>query len=562
MSSSCPLTRAWLKGSLLCLLASGAQAEIQMVQISTATFFKTSTAQAGALPVSSKCAVGVGQAFETSTPSLEAGHLRVTLKKALPGCNFSTGYFYEAHVAKSNTALTVHTTTWFKRSSADSTTLPAADKCQMADGVYRLSGAVSDSGSHYRVNLAAFLPGCSFSQGHVYEEHAVPGVQAVTLHDSAWLKTSTADSNTLPASQKCLLGAGNYTLAAPPDAEGTHYQLTLARTPAGCAFRSGYLFHANLSLADPATSASAGYTFPLPGGVLGSGWCVCRSVGTSPHIGQDTYTSSGGMRAVAIADGVIDDRFFDAACGHFLVLKDQGGALWRYVHLNTPTVAIGTRVTRGQQLATLSSYPTSSCGTGPHLHWERRSAGAFADGATGKDCGQGYRSCFHDPVKPFRSAKQGGLGHALLLPATDPATAAPATAVLPARRCVSDPDSYPVSHLDGTNARPAAAGMLRVRLAAAARDGATVLTAAAHFDGNPGNRCDALAGRNCLVSWTLLAETRDGQWRRVFHDAAVRNHALQRIAAEAWCAPTAATGRYRLLFKDLAGVQYRHDLAP
>lgn len=549
-------------GALFATLPMGALAEIQMIQISAASFFKTSTAQASALPASSKCAVSVGQAFETSTPTVESGHLKVTLKKPLPGCSFSTGYFYEDHVTKSNTALTAHATTWFKRSAADSSTLPASDKCTMADGVYRLSGTVSDTGSHYKVNLASFLPGCGFSQGYVFEEHAVPGIQAVTLYDSAWLKTSTADSSTLPASGKCLVNAGNYTLAAPADAEGTHYQFTLARTPSGCAFRSGYIFHANTSLADPATASSAGYTFPLPGGVLGSGWCVCRSVGTSPHIGQDTYTSSGGMRAVAIADGVIDDRFFDAACGNFLVLKDNSGALWRYVHLNTPSVAIGNRVTRGQQLATISTYPTSSCGTGPHLHWERRSAGAFGDSATGKDCGQGYRSCNYDPVKPFRSAKQAGLSSPVPLTDAAPTDTGPTDSVLPERLCVSDPDAYPVSRNDDGPALPAADGQIRVAFAPEARMGTTVLTASAAFATNPANTCDRAAGRNCLVSWTLLAQTTDGQWHRVFHDAAVRNFPLARVADEAWCAPTGASGRYRLLFTDLAGQRYRHDVAP
>jgi murein DD-endopeptidase MepM/ murein hydrolase activator NlpD len=545
---------------LLCLLwFTAAKAEVNMIYVSTETYFKKTTAQASSLPAASKCLVRVGQAFETGAVTASSGHYQVALKKSIPGCGFATGYFYDAHTAKSNTAITVHRATVFKKTAADSSTLPASSKCDMPIGVYRLSGSVSDSGSHYRVNLAAFLPNCGFSQGYVYEEHSISGIQAVTLFDSAYFKTSTADSSTLPASSKCLIAAGNYTLAAPADAEGTHYRLTMAKAISGCGFQSGFMFHANTSLADPGNASSTNYTFPLEGGVLGSGWCVCRSVGTSPHIGQDTYTLSGTMRAVAIANGVVDDRFFDASCGNFLVIRDDGGALWRYVHLNTPSVSIGQRVTAGQQLATISSYPTSSCGTGPHLHYERRSAGAFADSAVGKDCGQGYKSCNYDPLKPFRNASTAASAKAAvpLQAAQSPLLDNVDQEVRPVLACRYDPKAY--SKADTRNVAGAAEAKqsgIRTQLSFQEREGFQVAVASAAFADNPQNVCNASKGRNCIVSWSLLSETRDGSWRRVFHDPAVQNNAPARVAEEAFCQASQSTGRSMLILRDLRGNRY------
>jgi hypothetical protein len=351
------------------------------------------------------------------------------------------------------------------------------------------------------------------------------------------------------------LPAGHCLLADEAATAGAHYQVELASQVPGCALEGGYIFHANTSLVDPSQPVAGDYTFPLPNGVMGSGWCVCRNVGTSPHIGQDTFTS-GAMRAVAIADGVVTDRFFDQACGHFLVLRDGGGALWRYVHLNEPTVGIGSRVSKGQTLASISGYPRSACGTGPHLHWERRSAGAFGDSSRGKDCGQGFRSCNYDPVRPFRAAKRFDLIEtAPLLPVPGIAMDQPEQASVgasPVRVCMLDPGSYPESR---SSTRQAASGPLETALRVASREDQSVFVASAALPGNFENRCRP-SKPSCLVSWTLESEVTDGRWVRVFHDPAIRNNAVQRLAEEAWCVPENATGRHRLRAVDLVGREY------
>lgn len=395
---------------------------------------------------------------------------------------------------------------------------------------------------------------------------AAPAAMAdtFTMRVQTFFKKTTADSSTLPASDKCLLNANQSIGAVNNGIVGTHWKVTLAGSLSGCGFTVGYLFKDHVTV----SGNPSGYTYPLPSGVLGSGWCVCRSVGTSPHIGQDTYTTSGGMRAVAVHSGIVESVTFDSSCGYFVNLRDDRGALWRYVHLNAPGVAQGARVTNGQQLATISSYPTSACGTGPHLHWERRSAGPFADAETGKDCGQGYRSCYFDPVKPWRTTTAGISSFATapetkiaVAPVTAAAPAAAPAEQAPKLACRNAPSQYARVDAGKLLSLPRAdAAGIRVALRWSEREGQRVAVADAAFAGNAANRCDADGGRNCIVSWTLLNQTADGAWRRVFHDPATFNARASRVAEEATCAADGFTGRSLVVVRDLKGRRYVADL--
>lgn len=66
----------------------------------------------------------------------------------------------------------VDTSTWFKRSTADSTTLAAADKCWVNAGSMLGAGAASAAAAgHYAATLDSALPGCGFSSGYLYAAH-------------------------------------------------------------------------------------------------------------------------------------------------------------------------------------------------------------------------------------------------------------------------------------------------------------------------------------------------------------------------------------------------------
>jgi murein DD-endopeptidase MepM/ murein hydrolase activator NlpD len=397
---------------------------------------------------------------------------------------------------------------------------------------------------------------------------AAPAAMAdtFTMKVDTYFKKTTAQSSSLPASDKCFLRAGQAIGAVNKGIISGHWQITLAGSLSGCSFTAGYVFADHVTVSGNAS----GYTYPLPSGVLGSGWCVCRSVGTSPHIGQDTYTNSGTMRAVAVHSGVVESVTFDASCGYFVSLRDDRGALWRYVHLNQPGVSQGARVTNGQQLATISAYPQSACGTGPHLHWERRAAGPFGDSATGKDCGQGYRSCYYDPVKPWRTTLTKMPSFTAFTPIAAPIAATTSRSgadamVAPTLQCKNAPSQYArvdIASLAGLSS--AASAGIDVSLRYVTREGRRVAVAGAAFVANPKNVCDADRGRNCIVSWTLLNQSADGHWRRVFQDPAVFNKAPARLAEEAACAADAWNGRSVVVMRDLNGRRYvtSFDSAP
>lgn len=293
---------------------------------------------------------------------------------------------------------------------------------------------------------------------------------------------------------------------------------------------------------------------PLKDGAKGSAWCVCRSVGTSPHIGQD-WVKSGTKVAVAVQKGKITSLTFDASCGYMAIFTDVLGTKWRYVHLNKPTLATNTTVLRGVQIATISSYPKSACGTGPHLHFERRNGAYWNDSAQGKTCDSGFETCYWNPNKPAfanRVADEPSLesqksDEASPVNYVDYAVPEPVGDTDSA--CKLDPRSYPIE----TDVTAKTEGQLQASVTSVVdpADGLKKLEVSAFLEGNAGNECGD-AGK-CLVDWTVLAEQKDGQWLRVFYDNAVRNHALARVAAEQFCEPADTTGRYLVRAVDMSG---------
>lgn len=146
------------------------------------------------------------------------------------------------------------------------------------------------------------------------------------------------------------------------------------------------------------------FFFPLRGGYFGSAWCACRSIGTSPHIGQDINADPSEEVSVAVWSGSVVEITFSAACGYSLWFEDDFGGVWRYVHLNKPPeeVVEGARIKAGDVIGIHQDYPTSGCGTGAHLHIELREKGQHSARKEGKNCGRGWSDCFYDPriIKP------------------------------------------------------------------------------------------------------------------------------------------------------------------
>lgn len=289
---------------------------------------------------------------------------------------------------------------------------------------------------------------------------------------------------------------------------------------------------------------------PLKGGARGSAWCVCRSIGTSPHIGQD-WTKSGAKEAVAIQTGRIMELDFSSSCGYLATFVDAHNTRWRYVHLNKPSVATDTRVTRGNTLATISSYPTSSCGTGPHLHLERRSAGYWGDSPSGKTCDAGFETCYFNPNSAFaaRTADTATTDEAELISYADTTRYDVADRGADAS-CQRDPTLYPSESLVVPEADAKLA--VSIQLARNGTDRPALIQGQASLGGNTANDCGK---GECLVDWTLYAQTASGTFARVFHDSAVRGVPLARVSEERFCAPQDAR-RFVVRATGLSGQTY------
>jgi murein DD-endopeptidase MepM/ murein hydrolase activator NlpD len=530
--------------------ASSGHAAVSMIYIDNDTFLKTTTGQASSLPAASKCAFTKGQGFQiTAISDGGADHWRVTLPRAYVGCALTTGFVYKPHVATNTTAVTVNIATVFKKTTANSSALAAADKCTMPVGVYPLSSAVAVDGSHFRVNLKALLPSCGFSAGYVYDGHASSGIQVLSLTDSLYLKKTTADSSTLPAADKCLIAKANYKVTAAPGTNGDHYSVSLTSNPSGCAFKNGFVFYANTLLAQPGAAVSnTGYTVPLANGIKGSAWCVCRNIGTSPHIGQD-WNANGAENSVAIANGTIVDKGFSSTCGHTLTLRDAGGADWIYRHLNSNSISDGQTVSKGQFLGSHSTYPLSGCGSGAHLHIERRSAGSFNDREAFKSCESGPEPCNYDPNKPFPALKSLVTSDVQV----DSIAGEPAL-----KHCRMNPDNYSVVDAASLVDYQDAGKAFNVLADREWHGEQARLSFAASLNGNSDNQCGK--GENCLTAVTVLSQASDGTLRRVLHDNSVRNRAAVVLSEEEHCLSN-DTEKLIVLMRDSKGNRVKVESA-
>lgn len=277
-------------------------------------------------------------------------------------------------------------------------------------------------------------------------------------------------------------------------------------------------------------TAEAHWSYPLQNGSRGSAWCVCRSIGTSPHIGQD-WTASGTTKYPLAVEGgkVTSTGLASSSCGYYTYYTDRFGGLWRYLHLNNSgRVAAGTTLVGGNRLGYISAYPTSGCGTGPHLHLERRSAGYWGDRPVYKSCEAGPEACYYNPNKPSFS-KLATLSDTSARNYDEPVTlTVNRTEQAGCKLAVAE---YPMQTLTVGQLSP----QLKVSLAFNADKVNRVshIAASAQLANNAGNAC---TGGGCLSDWTLYADLGEGIYARVFYDNAVRGQKVERLSEEGFCA--------------------------
>ncbi|MFC7259179.1 LysM peptidoglycan-binding domain-containing M23 family metallopeptidase [Streptomyces lutosisoli] len=119
----------------------------------------------------------------------------------------------------------------------------------------------------------------------------------------------------------------------------------------------------------PSTSSSSGYTLPVAGATVGTGYKVAGSMWSSGyHTGVDFVVPTG-TTIKAIAAGTVVSAGWGGAYGNQVVIQHADGQYSQYAHMSALSVSAGQTVTAGQQIGL--SGATGNV-TGPHLHFEIR----------------------------------------------------------------------------------------------------------------------------------------------------------------------------------------------
>lgn len=116
-------------------------------------------------------------------------------------------------------------------------------------------------------------------------------------------------------------------------------------------------------------STSSGYTLPVVGATIGTGYHVAGSMWSSGyHTGVDFVVPTG-TTVKAVAAGTVVSAAYDGAYGNEVVIRHADGEYSQYAHMSQLSVSAGQTVTEGQQIGL--SGATGNV-TGPHLHFEIR----------------------------------------------------------------------------------------------------------------------------------------------------------------------------------------------
>lgn len=155
-------------------------------------------------------------------------------------------------------------------------------------------------------------------------------------------------------------------------------QAAPARTEPAAPSRSSAGSHSSASQAAPATRSSGataaktaptGFTLPVTGATIGTGYHVPGSMWSSGyHTGVDFVVPTG-TPVKAVAAGTVVSAGWGGAYGNQVVLRLNDGHYAQYGHLSRLSVSAGQTVTEGQQVGL--SGATGNV-TGPHLHFEIR----------------------------------------------------------------------------------------------------------------------------------------------------------------------------------------------
>ncbi|GHD87731.1 M23 family metallopeptidase [Streptomyces naganishii] len=120
-----------------------------------------------------------------------------------------------------------------------------------------------------------------------------------------------------------------------------------------------------------AASTSTGFTLPVSGAAIGTGYHVAGSMWSSGyHTGVDFVVPTG-TPVKAVGAGTVVSAGWGGAYGNQVVIRLADGHYAQYGHLSALSVSAGQSVTEGQRVGL--SGATGNV-TGPHLHFEIRTS--------------------------------------------------------------------------------------------------------------------------------------------------------------------------------------------
>ncbi|WP_078612951.1 M23 family metallopeptidase [Streptomyces canus] len=118
-----------------------------------------------------------------------------------------------------------------------------------------------------------------------------------------------------------------------------------------------------------ATGSVNGFTAPVSGAPLGTGYKTGGSLWSSGHHTGVDFLAAAGTPLRAVGAGTVVSAGWGGAYGNQVVIQLADGYYAQYAHLSALSVSSGQTVTAGQQIGL--SGATGNV-TGPHLHFEIR----------------------------------------------------------------------------------------------------------------------------------------------------------------------------------------------
>jgi murein DD-endopeptidase MepM/ murein hydrolase activator NlpD len=138
----------------------------------------------------------------------------------------------------------------------------------------------------------------------------------------------------------------------------------------------------------PGEVTAEGWTHPLPGGVFTSGYRTPdrpshNGIDLSAEKGTPIYAAADGRRRYSTCDIQpggscdVDGDILFSGCGWYVEILHEGGIVTRYCHLESETLLRDVEAVEAGQV--IGYVGSSGRSTGPHLHFEVRTAASMGD---------------------------------------------------------------------------------------------------------------------------------------------------------------------------------------